>query len=263
MFAYARLPGASALAYKRARKTAGGLHSKIQALPLQTRRRIANITPFLRQQAANTPAQVALTDLFVAQVTLLILRCQNESFKTSVSLAADALSVVGIAGGVWLSFLDHQRSYRPSTLLSLYLSVLVILDIAKVRTLWLMNHGTGAPVAMTAILIFAIIALLAESVEKKKSIREEKLRGAPEEYSGLWVRTAYAWLIATFRTGYSKVISLHDLPKLDRGLESHLLHEKLVTTWDKCESTRIRPDHLVHGVRADISQMTTMSDTVF
>lgn len=152
-----------------------------------------------------------------------------------MGLVADVLSVVGTAAAAWLSFLDHQRSCRPSTLLSLYLSLLVILDIARVRTLWLMDQESNVPAAMTAVFALTLTTLLAESIEKRSSVREEKRGGAPEEYSGFWIRTAYAWVVATFRIGYSKIISLDDLPKLDTGLRSELLREKLVMTWDKCE----------------------------
>ncbi|KAK6074134.1 ABC transporter [Seiridium cupressi] len=64
-------------------------------------------------------------------------------------------------------------------------------------------------------------------------MEEEKRLGAPEEYSGFWTRTAFSWLVSTFRAGYSKIISLDDLPKLDTRLKSHLLREKLVRTWGK------------------------------
>lgn len=139
----------------------------------------------------------------------------------------------------WLSYVDHQRSLRPSTLLSLYLSVLVILDIARVRTLWLIDSTSGSPAALTATFTLTFVALCLESVEKYSSLKEENRFGAPEEYTGFWKRTAFSWLVATFRAGYSKIITVEDLPKLDSKLQSHILREKLVGTWSKCRQSAL------------------------
>lgn len=178
-----------------------------------------------------------MAGLLTTQVALLILRSQKTIVQTNASLAADTLAIVGIAGVAWLSYIDHQRSLRPSTLLSLYLSVLVVLDIARVRTLWLIGSvANGEAAVMTGTLILTVAALQLESTEKRSSVTEEKRFCAPEEYSGFWNRTAFAWLVATFRAGYSKVIVLDDLPILDTRLQSHVLRENLVSTWAKCRN---------------------------
>lgn len=59
---------------------------------------------------------------------------------------------------------------------------------------------------------------------------------APEQHSGFWSRTSFAWLASTFREGHTKVISLDDLPPLDTGLSSDKMCQKLTATWGKCES---------------------------
>lgn len=176
-----------------------------------------------------------MAGILTAQVILLILRTQKAAVQTSASLAADALAIVGIAGVAWLSYVDHQRSLRPSTLLSLYLSALVILDIPRVRTLWLIQGANGEAAAMTVSLVLTAVSLLVESTEKRSSVAEEKRLGAPEEYSGFWTRTVFAWLVATFRAGYSKVLVQDDLPVLDTRLQSNALRENLVSTWAKCK----------------------------
>ncbi|KAH8195528.1 hypothetical protein TruAng_010313 [Truncatella angustata] len=172
-----------------------------------------------------------LTGILVTQIILLALRTRSEIFQTNASITADTLSIVGTAGAAWVSYIDHQRSLRPSTLLSLYLSTISILDIARVRTLWLIGSQDGVAAAMTATLALSIVALVLESTEKKSSLKEEKRSGAPEEYSGFWKRTVFAWLVSTFRAGYAKIISVEDLPKLDTRLKSHALRDKLGATW--------------------------------
>lgn len=173
--------------------------------------------------------------MLITQIAFLAVRLQDAAFQTRASLTADVLSIVGTAGAAWLSYLDHQRSLRPSTLLGLYLSVVVVLNIARVRTLWLIGSGNREPAVMTVTLALTVVALFVESAEKKTSLSPDKRSGAPEQYSSFWTRTSFAWLVATFRAGYSKIIMLHDLPTLDTQLEAHVLREKLVATWARCK----------------------------
>lgn len=88
---------------------------------------------------------------------------------------------------------------------------------------------------MTVTLALTAVALLLESSEKRSSITREKRLGAPEEYSGFWNRTAFAWLAATFRAGYSKYLVQNDLPVLDTRLQSNVLRQSLVSTWARCK----------------------------
>lgn len=179
--------------------------------------------------------QVTLTGLLITQLLFLALRSQKTAAQTSASLAADTLAIFGVLSAAWLTYIVHQRSLRSSTLLILYLSAIAILDISKVRTLWLIKSAGGEAATMTAVLILTAVALLLESMQKKSSIVEEKRFGAPEEYSGLWTRTALTWLTALFRAGYSRVISQNDLPPLDTRLESNVLRQELVDTWARCK----------------------------
>ena len=88
---------------------------------------------------------------------------------------------------------------------------------------------------MTVTSILTMIALLLESIEKRSSVATEKRSFAPEEYSGFWTRTAFFWLVDTFRAGYSKILVHDDLPILDTRLQSIVLRKNLVGTWAKCK----------------------------
>ncbi|KIX01229.1 uncharacterized protein Z518_08954 [Rhinocladiella mackenziei CBS 650.93] len=175
----------------------------------------------------------ALTVLLAAYLALLVLRVQNQSFTTSASLAADVLYVIATSIALTLSFLDHQRSLRPSTIFSLYLSASVIFGAARTRTLWLMGSRSPVPVAMTVALAFTVTTLLLQSTKKNIISSPQNPSFAPEQLSGIWNRTIFAWIIPTLRAGYARIISLHDLPILDTKLESRYMQEKLNATWAK------------------------------
>jgi hypothetical protein len=97
----------------------------------------------------------------------------------------------------------------------------------------MMRLDSRVPAAATALVALTFTALLLESFEIKTGFRE-KIPGTAEQKSGFWSRTCFAWLTSTFRTGYAKVMSIDDLPPLDMQLESHKLHEQLVSSWNKC-----------------------------
>ncbi|TQN65415.1 ABC transporter atnG [Colletotrichum shisoi] len=190
---------------------------------------------------SNSPlCKVATTTLVAFQLALLALRCQTSQFQTPSSIAADVLTAVATLAVLLLSVLNHQRSPRPSTLLSLYLSASIILGIARVRTLWLLSvRGGPLPAIATVVLVVTLGVLVLESIEAKKRLAASDTpppdgkHATPEQSSGFWSRTCFAWLATTFYLGYSKVISLGDLPGLDSNMESRLLHRSLAVAWDK------------------------------
>ncbi|KAH8682050.1 ABC transporter [Xylariales sp. PMI_506] len=172
-----------------------------------------------------------LSAIFITQIIFLAFRVQDVAYRTDASLTADVLSLTATGAALWLSFLGHQRSMRPSTLLSLYLSAVLLIGVARVRTLWLMGYRVREPATLTATFTLTLAALVLESWERRRSLKSEKQSGALEEYSGIWVRTSFTWLLATFHAGYSKILHPEDLPKLDTNLEAHKLHKKLTDTW--------------------------------
>ncbi|KGO72305.1 ABC transporter, integral membrane type 1 [Penicillium expansum] len=76
--------------------------------------------------------------------------------------------------------------------------------------------------------------LLFESSEKESIVTPETEKPAtPEPFSGFWKQASFAWLAGTFRLGYSKVISVDDLPDLDPRLDTETVGNKLQSVWSK------------------------------
>jgi len=178
---------------------------------------------------------VTFAILISSQLVFLVLRILDHTLKTDASVAADVLSLIATNAALILSLLGHKRSLRPGTLLSLYLSMVATLGIARTRTLWLMEVGGPVPAMMAVVLSLTTLSLLLESIERIPAVVLHETTVAPEVRSGFWTRTCFLWLASTFRSGYSKILSIKHLPPLDTKLESHLLEHKLVKTWDKCK----------------------------
>ncbi|KAL3299574.1 ABC transporter [Colletotrichum asianum] len=179
---------------------------------------------------------LVLAALLASHLAFLALRSQTPNFQTSASVAADVLILIAILSIVPISLLTHQRSPRPSTLLSIYLSASTILGIARVRTIWLLDQRGPIPALATAALVLTTAFLILESIESKKRHSEPEISYSklptPEQTSGFWARTCFWWLAHTFSLGYSRVLSLVDLPNLDIVLESRHLHRDLSIAWN-------------------------------
>ncbi|KAJ5705884.1 hypothetical protein N7536_001573 [Penicillium majusculum] len=168
---------------------------------------------------------------------LFLRRLGSTVIQTNASLAADVLEVVAISSAIVLSYIHHCRSIRPSTLLTLFLSARSLVGIARVRTLWPIPDETTKAIVFTIGFIFTLISLVFESSEKESIVIPETEKPAtPEPFSGFWKQASFAWLAGTFRLGYSKVISVDDLPDLDPRLDTEVVAHRLQSVWSKQEN---------------------------
>ncbi|KAK6075818.1 ABC transporter [Seiridium cupressi] len=178
--------------------------------------------------------------LLACQTVFLALRSVNPGLWTQASLAADVIGIVGAIGVALLSWFDHQRSIRPSSLLAMYLMIATILDVARLRTLWSIPGATGAAIVFSLVLGLTLTALVLESTNKHQALRSPREYSGIglEPFSGLWARIAYFWLLGTVRQGYHKILCVDDLPGMDPQLRSGVLHNKLEKEWSACDQTR-------------------------
>jgi ATP-binding cassette, subfamily C (CFTR/MRP), member 1 len=136
-----------------------------------------------------------------------------------------------------LSYLEHTRSVRPSTLLEVYLLVSSLLNIPQARTLFLRHNG---PTAIAAIFVATIGAMLIvwilEARNKTKDLKEPYKEYPPEATHGVWNRTFFLWLNPLFVKGFKKLLSLDDLWQTLPDLSSEKLRDEMQAVWDRrCE----------------------------
>lgn len=185
-------------------------------------------------------AQVTLGCLLAYQIAFLVLRASGSHHdRAPASLAADILQILTVFSAFVLSYINHCRSIRPSTILVLYLSARTIADIVRVRTLWLIPEARDSSIVLTLSLVFTLIALVSESMEKDDILMGSvKKPGTPEPFSGFWKQATFAWLATTFRRGYTQVLSVEDLPDLDPKLDSGIIGKELANTWAKTSMSK-------------------------
>ncbi|KAK6427646.1 hypothetical protein LTR95_015955, partial [Oleoguttula sp. CCFEE 5521] len=174
---------------------------------------------------------VAWSAVVTAQLAFFIYRTKITQYQTRASIAADSMTLfASIAAGI-LSVLQYQRSLRPSNLLAIYLTISSTLGIARVRTLWLITPASQTAITYIVAFSFSVLALVLESTKNASTRSINERKEATESYSGLWNRTVFLWLTHTFFTGYSKVLSIPDLPLLDVKLRTPRLSGELMEQW--------------------------------
>jgi hypothetical protein len=183
--------------------------------------------------------QLVFSLLIILQTVSLALRLENKALHTPASLPASIIALVATVGALLLSWLQHHRSEQPSTLLALFLAVLSIVDVARVRTFWLKPRSSDLAAIQTVVLVLNVLALYLESKTKRANLRrpEKFASSGPEPFTGFWNIVVFSWVLGTLKNGYRHVLSVDDLPALDYRLSSDRLHQQLANRCTQCKFT--------------------------
>lgn len=175
--------------------------------------------------------------LIGSQVGSLVIWTHPSTLGTRASLPTVALSLVGSTGLLVLSYVEHVYSYRPSTVLNLFLLFSTILDAARTRTLWLQEHNGSRAVASLVTVVMKLAVLALEMVEKRNLLRPPFHKLPPEVTSGIFSQWIFSWQLTLFRAGYSKQLEIDDLFSLDKHLKSQYLQDIMRSGWGRGLST--------------------------
>lgn len=135
-----------------------------------------------------------------------------------------------------LSFIEHGRSVKPSTLLTVYLTVSVLVDGVGLWSIYLDRVRFMTVLPQVAVLTLTFILLVVESWSKRSYLRKPYCDLPVERTAGEINRALLLWINSEIRRGNSKLLSVSDLPSLDLPLESREMRERMVAVWEKtCE----------------------------
>jgi ATP-binding cassette subfamily C (CFTR/MRP) protein 1 len=172
-------------------------------------------------------------------LTLLTLWTLPSVTRTRASIPVQAVTFAAVLLVCLLSYYEHTRAVRPSFLLDIYLFFTLLFDSARARTLWLREtddyNKTMAIVFSVAVGLKAL-ALLLESVEKRRILRSQYKAYPPEATASIFTRSFFSWLNPLFARGFFKLLSVDDLFTLDKQLFSGRVHTRLETAWAKGDS---------------------------
>jgi len=166
------------------------------------------------------------------QVANLILWSAS-SIQTRASVAAAALSLVDVLAMASLLYAEHRYSMQPSALLTIYLSVTILFDVANIRSLFGRDNGHAVAIVVVGVVVIKSVLLALEEVPKPAV----GVAGASKESTrGLWNRSVFWWLNSMFLSGFRNVLQIGDLSSIDDAFASDALLAKLHRAWKKGRS---------------------------
>ncbi|KAH8805144.1 ABC multidrug transporter [Xylogone sp. PMI_703] len=169
----------------------------------------------------------------VLQLALLALWGDPSTNRTKATTTAISLSLIAAAIFCALSHSEHRRSVKPSTLLTGFVLLTLLFDIARARTLWLRGISLTLTGVFTAATAVKFVVLLVETVEKRRLLRPGYCDYPPEATSGIINRSLFWWLNPLFLAGFCKTLEIRDLFTLDKRLLSENLHESIQIAWSE------------------------------
>lgn len=140
--------------------------------------------------------------------------------RTQATLATTALSLAAFIPFMWLSHWEHRRSLRPSTLLTVYLGLSTLFDLARVRTLFFFPAGSNIAFVFLASYCVKILILGLELTEKRQLVLGDWIAHGPEDTASAYRRALFLWLNHLFVRSYRSQLSLETLPKIDDDILS-------------------------------------------
>ncbi|KAJ5928177.1 ATP-binding cassette transporter [Penicillium verhagenii] len=118
-------------------------------------------------------------------------------------------------------------------MLVLYYSASTLLSLPQIRSLWQIPDATNAcRILCIMILILNFGMLVAESIHKLNLLNPNHQRKSAKEASyGFWGQSLFLWTLALFQTGYSKALTIEDIPEVDVDQQAQRTEEVLQIAW--------------------------------
>lgn len=167
----------------------------------------------------------------LSQLSLVVIWALPDTPRTKASLAAAVVAFIAYAGLQLLSHLEHLYFIQPSFLLNLFLSLSLLFDIARVRTLWLAEY-TAIATVYTIGMSLKLIWFYLESRTKQAHFLNRTIQYGSEEVHGLYNRSFFWWINQLFVLGFKGNLSVESLPHLDQALSADTVHYAVKKRWD-------------------------------
>lgn len=188
--------------------------------------------------------QTAWVVLAALQLAVLILWATPGAAvaRTRTSIATAAVSLISTLGLCVLSYVEHVRTVRPSSLLDSYLFITLLFDIAHARTLWLRVEDSEPDLSIGGLAIAGVVIkavlLVLEALEKRRLLRPEYLSSCPPEATGsIYNRYFFCWLNPLFYNGFNHVLEIGGLFQLDKHLRVSYCHQRFLAAWSAGQFT--------------------------
>lgn len=175
---------------------------------------------------------------FVAiQIVLLVLVATQHLLGGPVLLASAILDLLSALVISILVDLEHFRSIRPSFLASAYLFVTLLLDLARVRTAWLLPGHQAYSTYLSVSLAVKVLLLILNNIEKRKWFVPTEKDHSIESVSGPFSRGLFTWLNGLLWKGHSVLLTGDVLPNVNEKILSSEVATRFTDSWMGCSQS--------------------------
>ncbi|KAM3457637.1 hypothetical protein NHJ6243_007726 [Beauveria neobassiana] len=188
-------------------------------------------------------AKMALGALLLAAYIAKAALWQTKSkLHSQASITSSIISLVTSLCTLVVIYSAHVYRRRPSTFMSVFFSITMLLDMALTRSYFL-RHGMGyssmQSIAAIQIVVVVVKLLLVvmEEVPKTTPSRKENVssyvRGDSE--LGFWGKALFFSVSPLLLFGYKNELGVENLPPLDEQFESRVLFDAFFKHWSKLD----------------------------
>ncbi|KAF6842276.1 ABC multidrug transporter [Colletotrichum musicola] len=182
--------------------------------------------------------QAAVGVLAALQLALIVLWIKHPDAGRlrTVSIAASCVSLVAsiVFGG--LSYIEHSKSLKPSSLLNTHTLASLVLDGAILRTIWLSHLSVAIRAVFSASFALKTALVILEAQEKTRYLVGGGRPRSPEETSGIYSRGLFWWLTPLLLTGFRRILKPLDLFALDESMTAAVLNDRFWSYWNEAPS---------------------------
>ncbi|EFE37769.1 ABC bile acid transporter, putative [Trichophyton verrucosum HKI 0517] len=148
------------------------------------------------------------------------------------------LTVAGYCVLAAVSYLEHVRCVRPSTLLNVYLGVSTLLDLARTRSLFFIQDSHAVASISLAAFIVKSLAFILEATEKRHLLLAKWKDASPEATSGVINRSLFIWLNRLFINGFQTLLTVNTITPIDEELLAASEPTALLEKWENADKAK-------------------------
>ncbi|CAE7199875.1 hypothetical protein P3342_010333 [Pyrenophora teres f. teres] len=172
--------------------------------------------------------QIAHVGFILINLVKLIVLCVSAP-RTSFSIPTAIVSLFVALCVPLLTHLEHYRSPRPTSLLSLYLGLVLLFDIVRTRTLWVIQNNRPFAITFSVGVGVHVLLFLAINICSNAATTDQRL--PRETRANVYTRGLFWWLNPLFWLGSKTILDVPHLPAIDIGLRSPDFFDKVWEQW--------------------------------
>ncbi|KAF4511346.1 hypothetical protein G6O67_003152 [Ophiocordyceps sinensis] len=181
---------------------------------------------------------LALAIYTALQAALVSFWSTHQKLRSWSSMTAAGLALVTAVLFCLLSYLEHGRNIRPSSILLLYCTFSTLLDAVRARTVWLVYPASTLAALAIASVVAKTAVLVLESHEKSNSIMAPKGTYGPESISSVLNRSIFFWLNRVVWNGARTALLPGNVDELPPEMTSASLGSPFLDAWAESRQKR-------------------------